>query len=50
MFKNCVSLVNTPELPATTLATNCYAAMFYNCQLLLTAPELPAMTLDFNCY
>ncbi len=37
-------------LPATTLASNCYAQMFYDCTSLETAPELPATTLASYCY
>jgi len=50
MFRNCTSLVTTPELPATTLATNCYNAMFMGCTSLVTAPELPATYLVNYCY
>jgi len=31
MFSNCTSLTTAPALPATTLATYCYAYMFSNC-------------------
>jgi len=31
MFRGCTSLVNTPELPATTLANYCYNLMFWGC-------------------
>ena len=31
MFSNCTSLTNAPELPATTLETDCYSYMFYGC-------------------
>ena len=31
MFYGCTSLTTAPELPATTLATNCYYYMFCNC-------------------
>ena len=31
MFFGCASLKTAPELPATTLADNCYAYMFQNC-------------------
>ncbi len=43
---------NTKELvlPATTLATNCYAGMFLGCTALTRAPELPATTLASGCY
>lgn len=37
-------------LPATTLASSCYAWMFYGCSNLVNAPELPATTLASNCY
>ena len=38
-------------LPATTLASYCYANMFLNCTGLTTAPTtLPATTLVANCY
>ena len=50
LFKECASLTTAPELPATTLATDCYSYMFYNCIGLTTAPELPATTLTEGCY
>ena len=50
LFKECASLTTAPELPATTLATDCYSYMFYNCTGLTTAPELPATTLADYCY
>ena len=50
LFKECASLTTAPELPATTLATDCYSYMFYNCIGLTTAPELPAITLAPYCY
>ena len=31
MFCGCTSLTTAPELPATTLASECYQAMFANC-------------------
>ena len=31
MFSGCTSLTTAPELPATTLAVNCYAFMFDGC-------------------
>ena len=34
MFSGCTSLVNAPELPATTLISYCYSQMFYNCKAL----------------
>ena len=50
MFRDCTSLTTAPELPATTLASNCYYQMFYGCTSLTTTPELPATTLANNCY
>ena len=49
MFNNCTSLTTAPELPATTLASNCYQQMFGGTSL-TTAPELPATTLKWYCY
>ena len=34
MFRNCTSLITAPELPATTLTSNCYRGMFYTCSKL----------------
>ena len=31
MFSGCTSLTTAPELPATTLAEDCYSYMFKNC-------------------
>ena len=50
MFEDCTSLVNAPELPATTLADGCYNSMFFGCTSLVNAPELPATTLYERCY
>ena len=50
LFAECKQLISAPELPATTLAANCYFAMFYGCTNLTSAPELPATTLADNCY
>ena len=50
LFMNCTQLTSPPELPATTLAKNCYYYMFRNCTSLTTAPELPATTLAESCY
>jgi len=50
VFYGCKSLTTAPELPATTLANNCYNSMFYGCTSLTTAPELPATTLANYCY
>ena len=50
LFVECKQLISAPELPATTLAANCYFAMFNGCTNLTSAPKLPAMTLADNCY
>lgn len=50
MFEGCKSLTTAPELPATTLAYDCYNNMFKSCTSLTTAPELPATTLENGCY
>ena len=50
LFMDCVELVTSPELPATTLAKNCYSEMFSGCTSLTQAPELPATTLASECY
>ena len=49
-FYRCTSLVQAPELPATTLGRSCYSYMFKGCTGLKHTPELPATTLSFNCY
>lgn len=50
MFSGCISLVQAPELPATTLDNRCYSNMFSGCSSLVQAPELPATTLKPSCY
>ena len=50
MFRFCTSLISAPELPATDLATNCYAVMFRGCTGLTTPPVLPATALAESCY
>ena len=50
MFRECESLIQAPELPATTLTVSCYDHMFSGCDSLTQAPELPATTLADNCY
>ena len=50
MFQSCTSLIQAPELPATTLVAYCYSYMFYNCTALTKAPDLPATTLAIQCY
>ena len=41
MFTNCTSLTTAPELPAESLADNCYNEMFSYCTSLTNLPELP---------
>ena len=50
LFYDCSVLTSAPELPATTLADNCYQYMFNGCTSLTSAPELPATTLAGSCY
>ena len=50
LFNECKVLTSAPELPATTLADNCYVGMFYGCTSLTAAPELKATTLADYCY
>ena len=50
LFDGCTSLTTAPELPADTLAIECYYSMFNGCTALTTAPELPAETLAKYCY
>ena len=50
MFRDCKSLIQAPELPATTLADYCYKDMFRGCTSLTQAPMLPATTLASSCY
>ena len=50
MFQGCTSLTTAPELPATTLAIQCYGSMFSGCTNLTTSPELQATTLTKRCY
>ena len=50
LFNGCTSLMQAPELPATTLSDSCYVYMFRNCKYLTQAPELPATTLSDSCY
>ena len=50
LFYDCSVLTSAPELPATTLADNCYQYMFNGCTSLTSAPKLPATTLAGSCY
>ena len=40
MFYGCTSLTEAPELKATKLVDNCYAAMFYGCSALSSVKML----------
>lgn len=50
LFNNCSVLTSAPELPATSLADNCYFCMFSGCTNLKTAPKLPAKGSQLLCY
>ena len=50
LFRDCTVLTSAPELPATTLAEDCYHWMFLGCTSLTDAPVLPATTLSYGCY
>ena len=50
LFENCSVLTSAPELPATSLAYNCYYCMFSGCTNLKSAPKLPAEVLANQCY
>ena len=50
LFEFNKNLRTAPDLPAATLATNCYDRMFASCTSLIEAPELPAETLADYCY
>ena len=50
LFNGCRVLTSAPELPAKTLADNCYKNMFNYCTSLTSAPVLPATTLADLCY
>lgn len=50
LFRQCSSLTQAPELPATTLSAQCYYGTFTGCTSLTQAPELPATTLAAGCY
>ena len=49
MFNNCLNLVIGPKLPATILATYCYATMFGGTAI-TEMPKLPARVLEPWCY
>ena len=50
LFIACNALMTPPNLPSTTLVSNCYSGMFSYCGNLNVAPELPALSLSDFCY
>ena len=50
MFFNCTSLSAAPELPATTLANNCYIWMFSSCTSLSAAPKIKTYVSNINAF
>lgn len=50
LFQDNTALITPPELPATTLANNCYEEMFSGCTNLAKLPALPATTMAEYCY
>ena len=50
LFYYCGVLTSAPELPATTLAGNCYYNMFYNCKKLSTVTMLAPSGQITNSY
>ena len=51
MFYKCEKLENMPDLPATSLANDCYNTMFSECSALTSVTlSLPAQTLASGCY
>ena len=50
LFKDCASLTQAPELPATIMTNYCYWEMFFGCTSLRRSPALPATTLAHSCY
>jgi hypothetical protein len=57
LFNGCTSLTKAPNLPSTTLNSQCYGSMFMGCTGLTVAPLLPALivpasgynTMFYNC-
>ena len=50
LFKDCSSLTQAPELPATKVGDESYREMFSGCTGLTQAPALPATKLESHCY
>lgn len=49
LFSGCTQLVKGPDLPATTLSSDCYQYLFRGTGL-REAPSLPAMVMAESCY
>jgi hypothetical protein len=49
MFRDCTSLTTAPELPATTLASECYREMFNRCTNLSSIKCLATDISASNC-
>ncbi len=49
LFKGCTVLTSAPELPAETLAEQCYRSMFDGCKNLKNAPTISVKTLGRYC-
>jgi hypothetical protein len=49
MFQSCSGLTTAPELPATTLASNCYSYMFNYCSKLNYIKMLATDISASNC-
>lgn len=45
MFRNCTSLTETPEMPATTVSGYCYEYMYQGCSNLISSKEILAETI-----
>jgi len=50
LFRDCTQLTTVPELPSTTVTSNCYRSMFQGCTSLTFAHTLPATGAANNCY
>lgn len=50
LFKDCTSLLISPELPSKILSEACYGSMFKGCTNLIEVPKLPATSLAEWCY
>ena len=50
LFRNNSTLIEPPQLPATTLKNQCYEYMFNGCSNLQAMPTLPASTVNARAY